>query len=111
MKISTVSNDVDIMVACYKMVLEGFSYAVLRQAADDILHGKANGISATFMPSTAELRLYCEKVEGIAKARISYAQSLLDAPEELGRAKRVDLDKTKALISTISNAPASQTRH
>jgi len=109
MKVSTVSNEVDVMAACYKMVLDGFSYPVLQQAGDDIIYGRAGGLSKTFMPSTAELRQYCERVENWMNACVKNAQRLLEAGEVVPVQKRVGGDKMAALMDEIKGI--SQTRH
>jgi len=111
MKMNTIGNDVQIMARTYKMVLNGLPEEILKMAAEDIITGKAEGLSLTFMPTTAELRQYCDKLTNRARLCVKHAQRLIDAPEELGCSKRVSRERMAALMDGLGNAPANQTRH
>jgi len=109
LKANTISNDIKVMATMYKMVLDGLPFAVLKQAVEDIVFGKAEGLSDTFMPTTAQLRKYCEKLVEEARACVKQAKRLLDAPEETGRHKSLDADKMRRIESSLEKAQS--TRH
>jgi len=125
MKSSNAANDPEIVAVVYRMVVEGICYSVLEAAVKDIINGRAEGLSKIFFPTSAEFRHYCDKLEGKLHTLIRYAQGLLDAPEEMGRGKRVSPDRLKALMDVVGGVPldvprsnlsfspplANQTRH
>jgi len=82
LKAKTLFNNVKVISSVYKMILSDFPIEILSLAIDDIVFGRADGLSLTCVPSTAELCQYCERLEERIRASISYVQNLLNAPEE-----------------------------
>jgi len=111
LKAGVAGNDVEIMASTYKMALNGIAYEVLAMAVEDLVLGKAEGLSATFMPTTAQLRQYCDRIQGKMNSWVKYAKRLLEADEVAPRGQRVSGERMAALMDTMGNAPANQTRH
>ncbi|WP_412057158.1 hypothetical protein [Bartonella sp. DGB2] len=62
LKVST-NQDENATALAYKRALEDIGYWALQKATEDVLRGKAIGLSATFMPATSEFVLYCGQLE------------------------------------------------
>ncbi|RCL03035.1 MAG: hypothetical protein JSC189_000445 [Candidatus Tokpelaia sp. JSC189] len=99
-----------VMASVYKMVMNGFPYEILRIAIEDIIFGRADGLSKTFIPSTAELRQYCENLEQQVRASVSYAKKLLTTPEEPDRSqvKLVSTERMAELLESLKQPIAGQ---
>ncbi len=66
----------------YLYALEGVSSWVLQTATKNALKGKAEGLNATFMPSTADFYRYCEKLESDIRFRANRLLKNLEKPEK-----------------------------
>ncbi|CDO48618.1 hypothetical protein BM1374166_00935 [Bartonella tribocorum] len=65
----------------YLYTLEGISSWVLQAATKNALKGKAEGLNATFMPSTADFYRYCEKLESDIRYQANRILKSLEKPE------------------------------
>jgi len=102
--------DVKSLAAGYKIAVSDVSGGVLEVAITDFIKGQAHGYSATFLPTPAELRQYCEKIAQFAQSQIRYAQCLLEA-KELEPPKRISPDRLAALMDEVGNTPTSHVKH
>ncbi|WP_332060795.1 hypothetical protein [Bartonella sp. CB74] len=67
-KISTAADEKATALG-YFFALDGVSQWGLKTTIRDVIKGKAEGFSKTFMPSATDLFLYCEQLEnGVRKA-------------------------------------------
>ncbi|WP_455480860.1 hypothetical protein V3564_00175 [Bartonella sp. B12(2025)] len=51
----------------------------------DVLKGKVESLSTTFMPSSADFRFYCEKLEEEIRLTCGIVMTSLGMPEEEGK--------------------------
>ncbi|WP_019221329.1 hypothetical protein [Bartonella senegalensis] len=65
----------------YFYALEGISSWALQTATKNALKGKAEGLNATFMPSTADFYRYCETLENDIRWRANRILKNLQKPE------------------------------
>lgn len=65
----------------YFYTLEGISSWILQTATKNALKGKAEGLNATFMPSTADFYRYCEKLENDIRYQANRILKNLEKPE------------------------------
>ncbi|UNE55282.1 hypothetical protein [Bartonella machadoae] len=65
----------------YFYTLDGISSWALQTATKNALKGKAEGLNATFMPSTADFYRYCEEVENGIRINIDQILRYLQRPE------------------------------
>jgi len=92
--------DVKGLVAGYKIALDDMAAPVVEKAVKDVLKGQAEGFNPVFLPTPAELAIYCRKIEAATRATIAYAARLLEAKEEPKQA-RINPDKLAALQQTM----------
>ncbi|ALE03427.1 hypothetical protein [Bartonella ancashensis] len=73
--------DAKATAAAYLLSLDGISHWALKTATRDIMRGKAEGLSRTFMPSAPELYAYCDKLERDIRGCVEYVFKALEKPE------------------------------
>ncbi|GAA4667360.1 hypothetical protein [Bartonella pachyuromydis] len=78
---SPLGSDEKSTALAYFYALEGISSWALQTATKDALKGKAEGLNATFMPSTADFYRYCEKLESDIRWSANYILKVLEKPE------------------------------
>ncbi|WP_455478702.1 hypothetical protein V3565_02260 [Bartonella sp. B10] len=66
----------------YFYSLDGISSWALQKATKDVLKEKAESLSTTFMPSSADFRLYCEKLERDVRSNCDSVMTSLGMLEE-----------------------------
>ncbi|WP_375674287.1 hypothetical protein [Bartonella sp. CL100XZDX] len=90
----------------YLFSLDGLSRWAIKTATRDVMKGKAQGLSTTFMPASADLLLYCEKLECSAKKQAKSILEALDRPEVKPKGperKTVTAEQLIELSRTISS--------
>jgi len=102
--------DVQAVTGGYKIALDDIPGEILQQALSDFIKGKVEDASPIFLPTSAQLRLYCENLTKLTQSQIRYAQRLLEA-QEVAAPTKLGQDKMAALLDVMGNAPTSQTRH
>ncbi|WP_038473496.1 hypothetical protein [Bartonella tribocorum] len=78
---SPMGSDEKATALAYLYTLEGISSWVLQAATKNALKGKAEGLNATFMPSTADFYRYCEKLESDIRYQANRILKSLEKPE------------------------------
>ncbi|WP_375657289.1 hypothetical protein [Bartonella sp. CM120XJJH] len=78
---SPMGSDEKATALAYLYALEGISSWVLQTATKNALKGKAEGLNATFMPSTADFYRYCENLESDIRFRANRLLKNLEKPE------------------------------
>ncbi|EJF79404.1 hypothetical protein MCO_00970 [Bartonella sp. DB5-6] len=79
---SQLGSDAKSTALAYLYALEGVSSWVLQTATKNVLKGKAEGLNATFMPSTADFYRYCEKLKSDIRFRANRLLKNLEKPEK-----------------------------
>ncbi|WP_175869455.1 hypothetical protein [Bartonella gabonensis] len=82
---SPMRSDEKATALAYFYALEGISSWVLQTATKNVLKGKAEGLNATFMPSTADFYRYCEKLESDIRFQANRLLKNLQKPEVGGK--------------------------
>ncbi|WP_273758686.1 hypothetical protein [Bartonella sp. AU55XJBT] len=82
---SPIGSDEKATALAYAYTLEGISSWVLQTATKNALKGKAEGLNATFMPSTADFYRYCEKLESDIRFQANRVLKVLQKPEIEGK--------------------------
>ncbi|UTO27820.1 hypothetical protein [Bartonella harrusi] len=90
----------------YFYTLDGISSWALQTATKNALRGKAEGLNATFMPSTADFYRYCEQLESNIHMNIDYLVRSLQKPEIQDKGKEMPLtpegaEKFEAELSEV----------
>ncbi|WP_317993843.1 MULTISPECIES: hypothetical protein [Bartonella] len=88
---SPMGSDEKATALAYLYALEGISSWVLQTATKNALKGKAEGLNATFMPSTADFYCYCEKLESDIRFRANRILRNLEKPEATEKSQEVPL--------------------
>ncbi|WP_208000007.1 hypothetical protein [Bartonella saheliensis] len=78
---SPMGSDEKATALAYLYALEGISSWALQTATKNALKGKAEGLSTTFMPSTADFYCYCEKLESDIRLQANSILKNLQKPE------------------------------
>ncbi len=88
----------------YFYTLDGISSWALQTATKNTLRGKAEGLNATFMPSTADFYRYCEKLESNIRMNINYIVRSLQKPgiEDKGKEARLAPERVEKLETEFS---------
>jgi len=95
--------DIQAATLGYKMALSHVSGAVLKRAVSDLVSGNAEEFSKIFLPTSAELAAYCEKIHAATQSRINQARRLLEA-KELEQKKRISPEKLAELTRKMEKA-------
>ncbi|WP_198005536.1 hypothetical protein [Bartonella florencae] len=80
-----IGSDEKATALAYAYTLESISSWVLQTAIKNALKGKAEGLNATFMPSTADFYRYCEKLESDIRFQANRVLKVLQKPEIEGK--------------------------
>ncbi|WP_375608849.1 MULTISPECIES: hypothetical protein [unclassified Bartonella] len=78
---SPMGSDEKATALAYFYALEGISSWILQTATKNALKGKAEGLNATFMPSTADFYRYCAKLESDIRYQANRILKNLEKPE------------------------------
>jgi len=65
------------MASAYYIALMDYSSWAIHQAVYDILQGKAEGLSRTFLPAAPELAAYCDTIEKAMKMKLKTIERAL----------------------------------
>ncbi|EJF79595.1 Uncharacterised protein [Bartonella doshiae] len=88
---SQLGSDAKSTALAYLYALEGVSSWALQTATKNALKGKAEGLNATFMPSTADFYRYCEKLESDIRLQANRLLKNLEKPERTEKAQEAPL--------------------
>ncbi|UTO29382.1 hypothetical protein [Bartonella harrusi] len=75
----------------YFYTLDGISSWALQTATKNALKGKAEGLNATFMPSTADFYGYCERLENGIRMSVDQILRYLQRPERQDKEKETPI--------------------
>ncbi len=85
----------------YLFSLNGLSRWAIKTATRDVMKGKAKGLSTTFMPASADLLLYCEKLEDDIRTTVKGIFTSLDRPEIKPKGEPVSAEKWDKLMQML----------
>ncbi|WP_208435064.1 hypothetical protein [Bartonella phoceensis] len=85
----------------YLFSLDGLSRWAIKTATRDVMKGKAEGLSTTFIPASADLLLYCEKLEDDIRTTVKGIFTSLDRPEIKPKGEPVSAEKWDKLMQML----------
>ncbi len=91
----------------YLFSLNGLSRWAIKTATRDVMKGKAAGLSTTFMPASADLMLYCEKLENDIRTTVKGIFTSLDRPEIKPKGEPVSAEKWAKLMQMLKKPKIS----
>ncbi|WP_180338246.1 hypothetical protein [Bartonella mastomydis] len=92
---SPMGSDEKATALAYFYALNGISSWILQTATKNALKGKAEGLNATFMPSTADFYRYCEKLENGIRLQANRILKNLQKPEIKSKNQEVTISSER----------------